>query len=282
MAEIVPPKNYDPHKVSNVQSYLAAVSGWHTHNKTTEMSYLSGVWFRGSGKAYPVPLVPGVYRDDFGRQARQFHNSNDEENRRHMERFMLGDFRTSGAMFLDKTSVVETYFIAQHHKMPTRLLDWTTNPLAGLFFAIENENEHDKDGEVFIMEAKKLLPQVPSGARGNRFLWNVVGMRHPYVTDAIGDSFWLPTDRPPRPPLIIPVRPDHMPGRIGQQSSCFTLHMHNSKATENPTLVKIKIPAVSKRDMLNELHQMNINQFTIYNDLDHLSKDIKRAFGLDG
>jgi hypothetical protein len=30
--------------------------------------------------------------------------------------------------------------------------------------------------------------------------------------------------------------------------------------------------------MLNELHRMSINQFTIYNDLDHLSKDIKRAW----
>jgi hypothetical protein len=43
MAEIESPKSYDPQKVSNVQSYLVAVSGWHTHNKTSEMSYLSGV-----------------------------------------------------------------------------------------------------------------------------------------------------------------------------------------------------------------------------------------------
>jgi hypothetical protein len=56
--------------------------------------------------------------------------------------------------------------------------------------------------------------------------------------------------------------------------------MHNSKPAKNPTLIKIKIPALSKRNLLNELHQMNINQFTIYSDLDHLSKDVKRAYGL--
>jgi hypothetical protein len=276
MAEIVSPANCYPHVVNSVQSYLAAVSRWHTDNKPKEESYLSGVWFRGCGKVYAVPLRPGVYRDDFGKRAGKFHAANDEEKRRQMERLMLGDFCTSGVTFLNTTSVVDKYFIAQHHGMPTRLLDWTTNPLAGLFFAIENEKDRNKDGEVFIMEAKKLLPAVPRGVSGSDYLWDVAGMWHPYVRDAIGDSFWLSSKK--RPPLIIPVRPDHQPGRIGQQSSCFTLHMHNSKPTNNPTLVKIKIPAGNKREMLNELHRMSINQFTIYNDLDHLSKDIKRAW----
>jgi len=54
--------------------------------------------------------------------------------------------------------------------------------------------------------------------------------------------------------------------------------MHNSKPTKNPTLVKFNISAGTKGRMLSELHRMNINQFTIYNDLDHLSKDIKRAW----
>lgn len=278
MAEIQSPTDYY-RVVNSVQSYWDAVSRWHTDNKPEEDGYLSGVWFRGCGKEHAVPLRPRVYRDDFGKRAGKFGLANDEENRRHLERFMLGDFRTSGVTFLNTTSVVDEYFIAQHHGMPTRLLDWTTNALAGLFFAVENEGDHDKDGEVFVMEAKKLLPKVPSGARGDEFLWNVVGMRHPYVTDAIGDSFWL-RQRKARPPLIIPVRPDHQSGRIGQQSSCFTLHMHNSEPKKNPTLVKFKISAGSKGNMLNELHRMNINQFTIYNDLDHLSKDIKRAWGV--
>jgi hypothetical protein len=192
---------------------------------------------------------------------------------------MLKEFRTSGAVFLNANNITDVYFIAQHYGMPTRLLDWTTNPLAGLFFAVENKEQHSEDGELFMMEAKEILPLVPRGVTGDEGLWDVVGMRHPYVTDAIGQSFWHEPKKN-RPSLIVPVRPDNQPGRIGQQSSCFTLHMHETKACTNKTLAKIKISARAKDDLLKELHRLNINQFTIYNDLDHLSKDIKRAWGI--
>jgi len=247
--------------------------------RITEETFLSGVWLRGNGKLYPVPLRPGVYRDGFTARAKKRNNygSSDEEKRLNLERQMLSDFRTSGALFLNANNIIEVYFIAQHYGMPTRLLDWTTNPLAALFFAVESTDQHGEDGEVFIMEAKGILPAVPSSVTGDEALWNVVGMRHPYTTDAIGQSFWH-SPKKNRPPLIIPVRPDHQPGRIGQQSSCFTLHMHKSKPCHNKTLVKIKVPSRAKEELLKELHRMNINQFTIFNDLDSLSKDINRVW----
>jgi hypothetical protein len=116
-------------------------------------------------------------------------------------------------------------------------------------------------------------------AGGNAQLAFEAGIVDDWFTDAIGQSFWHPPKKE-RPPLIIPLRPDNQPGRIGQQSSCFTLHMHRSTPCGNPTLRKIKVPANVKRDLLKELRQLNINQFTIYNDLDRLSKDIKYVWNL--
>ena len=277
MAAIQPPADYFE-QVDKVGTYLEVVSKWHHTHNIPDQKFLSGVWFRGNGTIYPVPLRPGVHRDDFTIIAqKRSHGTNDEEKRLNLERAMLDEFRTSGAVFLDANNIVAVYLIAQHYGMPTRLLDWTTNPLAGLFFAVDDKTKHDVDGEVFVMEAKQILPPVPAGVKGDLGLWNVVGMRHPYVTDAIGQSFWH-RPKKERPPLIIPIRPDNQSGRIGQQSSCFTLHTHEAKPCDNPTLAKIKIPAKAKGDVLKELHRLNLNQFTIYNDLDHLSKDIKRMW----
>src|SRR5262249_50252845 len=150
-------------EVATVGQYLEAVSLWHETHAITEQNFLSGVWLRGNGRCYTVPLTPGVYRDQFYQRAQLTYGADAEQKRLNLERQMLYEFRTSGSVFLNSDKIIDVYFIAQHYGMPTRLLDWTTNPLAGLFFAVENRQEHTADGEVFIMRAKRILPSPPAG-----------------------------------------------------------------------------------------------------------------------
>jgi hypothetical protein len=122
---------------------------------------------------------------------------------------MLAQFRNAGASFLNRESLVEIYFAAQH----------------------------------------------------------------------FGISFW---DKPKADhhPHVLPVRPEVIPGRISHQSSCFTMHMHRAQPVNNDSLIAISVEAKKKNRLRDELHRMNINQFTIYSDLDHLSKEITRSWGL--
>jgi hypothetical protein len=273
---IIAPEDSFTKPIEDVGAYLKAIEDWQAIHNVEEDSFLSRIWFRGLGKKYDIPLRPGVYRDEFTKRAETMYGDPLEVKRLNTERHVLGEFRSAGASFLNTSDEVEIYFIAQHHGVPTRLLDWTSNPLAALFFAVEAKKHICETGEIFVMNADKVLP-ADSGKRYG--IHAIVDMRHPYVTDAIAESFWL-WPRKYRSPLIIPISPDNRAGRSGQQNSRFTLHMHQSEPAGNQTLAKMKIPGDAKRRILKQLHRMNVNQFTIFNDLDHLSNDLKRAWNI--
>jgi hypothetical protein len=145
-----------------------------------------------------------------------------------------------------------------------------------------------EDGFVYAMDARQVIPKNAykinedkvKKIKGERLYRSVMSMRHAYVRYAVDLSFW---EKPKEGhnSFILPVRPDNIPGRIGQQSSCFTLHMHKAGKMENPTLSSIKVVATAKESILAELRQLNINQFTTYYDLDRLSREMKFSFDVE-
>jgi hypothetical protein len=81
------------------------------------------IWFRGQGDQ-SWHLEPGVCRPGF---------ASDDKKRVNNERHLTRDFLTMSVR--DYKSDAEAYFIQQHYRMPTRLLDWTLNPLAAVFLS---------------------------------------------------------------------------------------------------------------------------------------------------
>lgn len=240
--------------VKNMGDFLSRVGQWQKKfSPGSDDGFLSRLWYRGVNCHFEKQC-PGVYRSAFTERAKALKlQSKDIEDRRlHLERQMLMEFRTAGAMFLVNHQLVEIYFVAQHFGMPTRLLDWSTNPLVALFFTCDGEPA--ENGFVYAMDATKVIPDDAKDTDGKQLQQAVMTMRHPFVDYAVDVSFWTPPKSPPRA-YVLPVRPDIIPGRIGQQNSCFTLHMHGAKEVQNRTLITFVIDAESKENVRKELHR---------------------------
>lgn len=49
---------------------------------------------------------------------------------------------------------IENICNMQHYGVPTRFIDWTTNPLYALYFAVSSKTYKDSDGKIFCVECK--------------------------------------------------------------------------------------------------------------------------------
>ncbi|MCU1232240.1 MAG: hypothetical protein JWP63_207, partial [Candidatus Solibacter sp.] len=88
-------------------------------------------WFRGSGDSR-YKLTPGLYRTTEGRE-----RFADDELRSEFSRKALP--LVAGRVPRDQW---EWYFLMQHYRAPTRLLDWTDAALVALYFALTSRPSH--------------------------------------------------------------------------------------------------------------------------------------------
>ena len=67
------------------------------------------------------------------------------------ERQVLSEFKRRASIFLPSrpASDWEWMVIAQHFGLPTRILDWTENPLVALYFSVRDSKEASRDGTLF-------------------------------------------------------------------------------------------------------------------------------------
>jgi FRG domain len=277
--------------ISYIEDLTSNIFMWHSvRGVSQEGRSLSRIWYRGNSKSFDQPLTPKVCRESFISTAKTSYPPRPAADATlTLERMLLKEFRTAGAVHFDASDIVEVYFTAQHFGMPTRLLDWTMNPLIGLFFAVQERQHLKEDGELFVMDAIHVLPDIKTVTISEAYTLpvSILTMRDSRTVESVGDSFSvyrsaLPTfaDGMTPTPLILPVRPDNRPGRIGQQSSCFTLHEVGCADFPNPTLDKFIVKADAKERLLNELRRLNVNEYAIFNSLDHLSSTICAAWGV--
>jgi len=232
-------------------------------------------WFRGHADA-SWKLLPGPLRPDFVNRVNQFNvQPNDPDSLRaaieQTESLINEQFRREGAsLFSANAEAVQIYFTAQHHGLPTRLLDWTTNPLAALFFAVSQEA--DKDGEVLGVIPDWRLTFGPQ-ANPQKEPQPPVAQRHPLVVKTVG--YFLNSAERPTDALIVPVLPDLCLARMLKQGACFTLHMPSCPQINESCVVRIPILRNAKAVLIEELRSVRVNWATLYPDLDHVAQEIR-------
>jgi FRG domain-containing protein len=231
------------------------------------------IWYRGQGQnldPQPAILRPHFLQScdnddlEIGSLARRLWRREITINRQFR--------RMTASLVPPGSNSVFLYLLAQHHGLPTRLLDWTMNPLAALFFAASGSSE--EDGVVFVMNPKMLTEPVD--------------MRDTSIEQTAAAVFG--DDQIRVDAAIVPLLPDLLAGRMLQQSSCFTLHNPPKEFDETldkrpapiiiPNLEKHIIPSALKAPLTLMLRRLGVTWAALFPDFDYIAKEIRTAWKL--
>lgn len=243
----------DSEPVKSLSDYLALV------NKI-KSNFQNSLWFRGHTRD-EYELLPNIYRKEYKINGEYSFKTETDS---------FKDFRRLSKLssFNDR----EIYLLMQHYGTPTRLLDWTESSLVGLFFALNKKNL--KNPAVWVLSPYEFNLRLHQNIGIPFFGKNT----HDKVLNYF-EASKMQENKIPEFPFAI--TPDYIDQRIINQKGCFTIFGINQTPIEKlqelyPNyLAKIEIDDKYGNEIFNELLITGIDFYTVYPDLEGLSKKIK-------
>lgn len=179
--------------------------------------------------------------------------------------------------------------LARHYGLPTRLLDWTKNPLVAIYFAVYekyNNKADDKDGCLWSLNLELLNSYMISNfKKEEKNLQGLVALDNNIIKELIIGAFGYKIEK--NLPKVLACGTRHMDARVLAQQGSFTIHLDDTDLAEidktfydgsAPRRWKRKfiIPHAVKKCILFELYGLGIRKSTLFPDLGALAEDLKR------
>ena len=250
--------------------------------------------FRGHSNHEKNLMLPGVFREKMisaGHYVTEFSQ---------LEHNILNDFISEACRFIRDVPEddISTWLeIAQHFGVPTRLLDFTENPLVALYFACSGSPQND--AAVWIINEpaynKKFFFEsvLVQASKSQNIVTQIVSQEivWPNYQQHVGDLQYIQW------PWI--YKPHYHAERMNLQSSVFMIWgadrrpltaffkddeymvKDQPKNSESGIICYVNISAENKSKLLNQLDSLGINEKFVYPGVDGVGRYIRKKYSSD-
>lgn len=218
------------------------------------------IWYRGQSNA-DWQLLPGLLRKKLSVS----------------ESSLMSRFKQSAAMLSENRprNSFDWIFLMQHYGVPTRLLDWSENPLVALYFAVSDPAKNSEgDAAIWLLFPTKLNKNA-----------NIVDKNEgdyiPSFDDEEVQGYATESIRQSHRVELFPIATiaTRNSPRIQAQMGTFTIHHNKMISIEDvgakDHVVKVLVPQSNRNSLLEELNILGVNRFSLFPELASVGEVLK-------